>query len=200
MSASRQWIVVVAVVAALGIALTVGVRATAGTLDPVAVGSRAPEFAANAVAPRSGRRTLADYRGSVVLLNVWATWCAPCRVEMPSLERLHREFAPHGLRIVAVSIDDLVGARQIRGFADELNLTFEILHDSTRAIDRAYQLTGYPVTVLIDREGLIRRKHLGALQWDSDPNRRLIAGLLGVPFRESAERSEMQARPIGAGS
>ena len=200
MSTSRQWIVVAAIVAALGITLALGVRATAESLDPVAVGTRAPDFAANAVEPHSGRKTLADYRGSVVLLNVWATWCAPCRVEMPSLERLHRELAPHGLRVVAVSIDDMVGARQIRAFAEELNLTFEILHDSARAIDRAYQLTGYPVTVLIDREGVIRRKHLGALEWDSESNRRLIAGLLGVSLRGSLERSQTDARREQSGS
>jgi cytochrome c biogenesis protein CcmG/thiol:disulfide interchange protein DsbE len=108
---------------------------------------------------------------------------------MPSLERLHREFAAAGLEIVAVSVDDAVGKRRIRDFADDLGLTFDILHDSSRAIDRIYQLTGYPVTVIVDREGLIRRRHLGALEWDSYPSRALIASLLGVRIAPDTGRT-----------
>ena len=66
-------------------------------------------------------KTLADYKGDVVLLNIWATWCAPCRAEMPSIERLHREFGPRGLKIVAVSVDDPGQQKTVRDFAREVN-------------------------------------------------------------------------------
>ena len=180
MSVGRQWAIVATVVVLLLAVLAAGVRLMGTSLDPVAVGSRAPRFEAAAVPPARGVRSLDDYRGKVVLLNVWATWCGPCRVEMPSIERLHREFAPRGLHVVAVSVDEAVSSAGVREFAQELGLTFEILHDSLRTIDKAYQLTGYPVTFIIDGEGVIRRKHLGALAWDSYPSRALVASLLGV--------------------
>jgi len=188
-SNGRQWAIVGVVVAVLVAALAIGVRLVGGTLDPVAVQSRAPNFTAAAVPPARGVRSLADFQGNVVLLNVWATWCGPCRQEMPSLERLHREFGDKGLRIVAVSVDEAVSGSGVRDFARELGVTFEILHDSLRAIDRTYQLTGYPATFIIDRDGIIRRKHLGAFDWDSYPSRALIASLLGVSIPPDTGRT-----------
>lgn len=180
MSDRAQWLLVGVVVLALVGGLFAAQRLLGGDAVPIAVGEPAPEFRAAAVPPLVGTRTLASYRGRVVLLNVWATWCTPCREEMPGIERLHREFADDGLSVVAVSIDDAVGAREIRAFADELGLTFDIVHDARRAIDSTYQLTGYPVTVLIDREGRIRRRQIGAVAWDSYANRAHVASLLGV--------------------
>ena len=189
MSTRAQWIVVAGIVAALGASLWAAVRSMQGSIDPLALSSAAPDFTAAAVPPDTGVRKLSDFRGKVVLLNVWATWCGPCRTEMPSLERLHREFADDGLEILAVSVDDAVGKRGIRDFANDLGLTFTILHDSTRAIDRIYQLTGYPVTFIIDREGRIRRRHLGALEWDSYPSRALVASLLDVTIAPDTGRT-----------
>lgn len=193
MSDRAQWLLVGVVIAALVGGLFAASKLLGGDVAPIAVGEPAPDFRAAAVPPERGVRTLADYRGRVVLLNVWATWCTPCREEMPSLERLHREFAPSGLSVVAVSVDDAGGAREIRAFATELGLTFDVVHDSTRAIDKAYQLTGYPVTVLIDREGRIRRRQVGAVQWDSYANRAHVASLLGVAIAPAAGA----ARPAG---
>jgi cytochrome c biogenesis protein CcmG/thiol:disulfide interchange protein DsbE len=189
MTARRQWLIVAAVVAALVAGLVAGVRLLGGSLDPVAVGSRAPRFAAAAVPPAKGTKSLDDYEGKVVLLNVWATWCGPCRTEMPSIERLHQEFGSKGLHVVAVSVDEAVNATGVREFANELGVTFEILHDPARAIDKSYQLTGYPVTFIIDQDGVIRRKHLGALQWDSYPNRALVASLLGTTIAPDTGRT-----------
>ena len=180
MSERAQWLLVGVVVLALIGGLFAASHFLGDDVAPIAVGEPAPDFRAAAVAPLQGTRTIADYAGRVVLLNVWATWCTPCREEMPGIERLHREFADDGLSVVAVSIDDAVGARAIRAFADELGLTFDILHDQRRAIDSTYQLTGYPVTVLIDREGRIRRRQIGAVAWDSYANRAHVASLLGV--------------------
>jgi cytochrome c biogenesis protein CcmG, thiol:disulfide interchange protein DsbE len=109
---------------------------------------------------------------------VWATWCGPCRTEMPSIEALHKALGPRGLHVVAVSIDDPGKAADIRKFAADYGLTFEILHDSTQAIQGAYQTTGVPETFIIAADGTIRKKVIAASDWNSAPNRALIAQLL----------------------
>ena len=173
----KQWAVVAGVVALLAAGAVLGVK-LAPQIFPVEVGSRAPDFRATDLATGSARG-LADYRGQVVLLNVWATWCAPCRLEMPSMERLHRDLGPLGLRVVAVSVDEGEGgAARVREFARELDLSFEILNDSSRAIERIYQTTGVPESFVLNRDGLIVRKVIGPAEWDSAPNRDLIRRLL----------------------
>jgi len=139
MTNGRQWSVALGVVMAVvfGVALAIKIRPQ---VNLVAVGSRAPQFTATDLA--SGRvTTLADFRGTVVLLNVWATWCQPCRVEMPSLERLHRRLGGADFRVVAVSVDEQ-GPDVVAKFAQDLGLSFEILHDRSGAIQHAYQTTG----------------------------------------------------------
>ena len=178
MSTRLQWVIVAGVVILLGGAAVAATRVLNDGLTAVAIGSPAPDFRAVTVDSQPRMRTLADYRGSVVLLNVWATWCAPCRVEMPSMEALHKDFAARGLRVVAVSIDQIAGPPQIREFARELGLTFDILHDSAQAIIRSYQVNGYPQSFVIGRDGTIRRKWIGAENWNSPANRSLIAALL----------------------
>ena len=139
----------------------------------------APEFA---LKDSNGQAVhLADYKGKVVLVNIWATWCEPCRVEMPSLEKLHREFGPQGLAIVALSVDDPGEEDHVRQFAKDLGLTFEILHDPARKTATSYQATGFPETFVIARDGTIRKKVIGAADWSSEGNRALIRELLGPP-------------------
>lgn len=190
MTVRQQWGAVALVVLLLGGALAAATHVLGPDLFPVTVGSRAPDFRAAALAgggtahaagstTAPAARTLADYRGQVVLLNLWATWCAPCEVEMPSLERLHREFGARGLHVVAVSIDDPGTEEKVRAWARERGLTFEIVHEPTGAIQKAYQTTGVPETFVIGRDGVIRKKVIGAATWDSDANRALIASLLG---------------------
>lgn len=158
-----------------------GVRALRQDLTTAGVGSRAPGFAAATLDSVPRTKTLADYSGDVVLLNLWATWCAPCRVEMPSIQNLHDSFAARGLKVVAVSVDAGGTEKQIRSFADSLGLTFEILHDSTGGIQRAYLTTGVPETVVIGRDGIIRKRVRGAIHWDSPANRALVEQLLAKP-------------------
>jgi len=88
-------------------------------LFPVELGSKAPDFTAYTLDSIPRQKRLADYRGQVVMLNVWATWCLPCRVEMPSIEALNKDYAPKGLKIVAVSIDDPGMDSAIRAFAPQ---------------------------------------------------------------------------------
>jgi cytochrome c biogenesis protein CcmG, thiol:disulfide interchange protein DsbE len=142
----------------------------------VGLGSSAPEF--HAMNLRTGRPArLADYRGQVVLLNIWATWCQPCRVEMPALERLSHRFSGTDFHVVAVSIDT-DDSTAVSAFAGQLGLTFDILHDRSGKIQERYQTTGVPESFVIDRHGLIVKKVIGAMEWDSPANEILIRRLL----------------------
>ncbi|MEO8193151.1 MAG: TlpA disulfide reductase family protein [Gemmatimonadales bacterium] len=178
----RRQLAIIALVAGLVIALVAaGKVLLRDELAPVGVGADAPEFSVMTLGGTPREKTLADYRGDVVLINIWATWCLPCRVEMPSIERLHQAYAGKGLRILAISVDDPGTEAQIRSFARQYGLTFEVLHEpdgQEGGISRAYQTTGYPETVIIGRDGIIRKKLLGAHDWSSPENRGLIERLL----------------------
>ncbi|MES3034475.1 MAG: TlpA disulfide reductase family protein [Gemmatimonadota bacterium] len=178
MTSGQQWSVVGAIVAVLGGALWGGSYLLKDELVGVDVGTPAPMFAGATMGGAVKAKSLADYKGKVVLLNVWATWCGPCRTEMPSIEALHKALGPQGLHVVAVSIDDPGKADDIRKFLAEYKLTFEVLHDSTQAIQGAYQTTGVPETFIIAADGTIRKKFIGESNWNSEPNRALIRQLL----------------------
>jgi len=183
MTNRQQWTLVAGIVMTVvfGVALAVKLRPQ---LELVEVGGTAPAFHGTDL--RSGRpAALADYRGKVVLLNVWATWCPPCRVEMPSMQRLHEKLAGTDFRIVAVSVDgdafysaEKEGPREIMAFANGMGLTFDILHDPSGAIRDSYQTTGVPESFLIDRDGVIVKKVIGAAQWYGPFNEALIRLLL----------------------
>jgi peroxiredoxin len=188
MTARQQLSVVIAVIALLGAGLAIGAHLMKDELFPVNVGSTAPDFRAK-ILGENRYKTLADYKGQVVMLNIWATWCGPCQVEIPSLERLYREYGDKGLKLVAVSIDDYVSEDSIRAFARNFGVTFEVLHDSTHSIERQYQATGYPETFVIGKEGTIRKKWIGPDDWSSQGNRALVAQLLGLEPPRSVAQS-----------
>jgi cytochrome c biogenesis protein CcmG, thiol:disulfide interchange protein DsbE len=179
MTARHQWTIVLGIIALLAVLLAAATHYLGDELFPVQVGSDAPPLSATTLDGTKRTKTLADYKDRVVLLNVWATWCEPCRVEMPSIEKLHREFGPKGLAVVAVSVDDAGMEDRIRQFATELGITFEVLHDPTKRISASWQVTGYPETFILGREGTIRKKVIGAADWSSEANRALIRELLG---------------------
>lgn len=178
MTARQQWLVVLGVVILAGLVAGTGAYTMRDQLFPVEVGARAPNFRALTLDGRYTVKTLDDYRGKVVVLNVWATWCPPCIYEMPSFERLHTTVSDTNLRVVAISVDEFVGGDSVLAFARGLGVTFEILHDSSRMIDRAYQITGYPETFVIARDGTIRKKWIGPADWSSAENVALVRGLL----------------------
>ncbi|MDQ2666416.1 MAG: TlpA family protein disulfide reductase [Gemmatimonadota bacterium] len=188
MTARQQWSVVLGIVVVLGAALFAATHFLGDELFPVAVGMQAPPMQGETLVGPKRMKTLADYKGKVVLLNVWATWCGPCREEMPSMETLYREFGPQGLEIVAVSVDDPGSEKTILAFAKELGLTFEILHDPDKVTARHYQMTGYPESFIIGKEGTIRRKVFAAADWSSETNRLLIRELLGISTSATASR------------
>lgn len=179
MSTRRQWIIVGSVVAVLGIALFTATRFFGDDLYPVAPGSRAPDFHATTMVPGSKQlKNISDYRGQVVLLNLWATWCGPCKQEMPGIQALHDSLGASGLRIVALSVDEPDMDDAIRAFVAEHKLTFEILHEGSGTIERDYQTSGIPETFVIGKDGVIRKRVIGAATWNSEGNIRIIRGLL----------------------
>jgi len=179
----RQLIGVGVVLAVAALILFAIDRAFHKEMFPVVVGTDAPDFRAATLDSVPQQKSLADYRGQVVVLNVWATWCLPCRVEMPSIEKLHEAYGPKGLKIVAISIDDPGTDAQIREFVKTFGLTFQILHDPKNVISESYQVGGYPETFVVGRDGVIRKKVMEATDWNSSENRALIERLL-------AERAE----------
>jgi cytochrome c biogenesis protein CcmG, thiol:disulfide interchange protein DsbE len=149
-------------------------------------GSVAPSFTATTLDGEVVQ--LEDYLGNVILLNIWATWCGPCREEMPSMERLYQHFQAQGedFTILAVSVDAPLGTSDLGGnvggdlqaFVDEFDLTFPILHDPSGKIQQIYYTTGVPESVIIGRDGIIYYKLAGATDWDSDGHRNTVARLL----------------------
>jgi peroxiredoxin len=173
--------VIAGVVTLLGVGLYLASTRLGAELFPLRIGSNAPDFRAVALADDSTTKGIGDYRGEVVLLNIWATWCAPCRVEMPSMQQLHTTLAPKGLRIVAVSVDDPGTRDRIAAFTQEFGLTFEILHDAPGRIQRDYQTTGVPETFIIGRDGRVRRRIIGAEDWATPANIAFLERLLAEP-------------------
>lgn len=175
-----QWIAVGVILGVLGFGLGAAWLLTPeiGRVEP---GARAPDAAAVRLGTGDTVR-VSDYRGEVVLLNVWATWCTPCEAEMPSIQRLHEQLGPDGLRVVAVSIDQ-GGAEEVERWIEERGLTFTVLHDRTGRIQQIYQTTGVPESWVLDREGVIVKKVIGATEWDHPAQQALFRRLLGVDAR-----------------
>jgi peroxiredoxin len=138
---------------------------------------RAPRFVAATIDAAPAPRSLDDYAGQPLLLNVWATWCDPCREEMPSFERLYADYRGRGLRIVAVSVDDDGTDDLLRDFVRENALTFDVLHDKTSAILTQFHVRGVPQTFLISRSGRIVGTRFAA-DWSSAASRALVDSLL----------------------
>jgi peroxiredoxin len=108
-------------------------------------------------------KNLADFRGRVVVLNFWATWCPPCIDEMPSLERLHQAMADRGVAVIAVSVDERFS--DVPAFVEKFDLTFSVLYDEGKKVSRKYQTFKYPETYILDREGRLKSKVVGPRDW-----------------------------------
>jgi cytochrome c biogenesis protein CcmG, thiol:disulfide interchange protein DsbE len=148
----------------------------------VEIGAPAPDFKAVDLASGDSISLHRRYRGSVTLVNIWATWCAPCRVEMPAMEKLYLSLAPQGFKIAAVSIDEGPPGDVIT-FGQKLGLSFDLLQDRSTRVQRIYQTTGVPESFLLNRKGIIVKRVIGAHDWDSPVNRGLVQRLLDEPAR-----------------
>jgi peroxiredoxin len=136
-----------------------------------------PEFSGRT--PEGQTVSLAGLRGRVILLTFWATWCPPCKAEMPVFEQFHREFAAQGLRVVGINAGE--GAAAIRAYAKELALTFPLMLDPEGKIQVRYGVVGLPTTFLIGRDGRAVARAIGPREWGSTPARALVQALLAEP-------------------
>jgi peroxiredoxin len=164
----------------IGIGTLVLLQTNKSSFDPAGK----PRFEKGAPAPNftlpdlNGKMvSLADYRGRVVLLNIWATWCAPCVEEMPSMEKLHQGLKDEKFVVLAVSIDD-GGTDVVRPFMEKHKLSFQALTDSAGNINNLYQTTGVPESFVIDKQGRILEEIIGPRDWASPEEIRYFKSLI----------------------
>ncbi len=155
----------------IGVALGACTGASAATL---ATGGPAPDFTLRTLSGSNLR--LQEQRGNVVLVNFWATWCAPCRQEMPHLARLYDKYRASGFVLLGVNVDD--DTRNAAELAGKLGLKFPVSLDSDKKVSRQYELSAMPSTVLIDRGGRVRFVHRGYREGFEDLYDQQIRGLL----------------------
>ena len=140
------------------------------------VGHLAPDFT---LANLEGETvSLSDFHGKkAVFLNFWATWCAPCRLEMPTMETAYHDYKNRGLEILAVSLD--AGPQSaVNNFMQELKLTYPALLDPDMEVLRLYRMFSIPASFLIDKQGIIRFKELGYRNWTDPESRKLLEAIL----------------------
>jgi peroxiredoxin len=149
----------------------------------VAVGEPAPEFAAATL--DGDTISLASLRGDAVVLNIWATWCAPCREEMPALDALQRQYADEGLRVIGVSIDGRGAASEVASFLERNGIDFTILHDPDERVTRTFRTIGVPETFLIDRDGRVVERWIGKIDPAAEPIQAAVREALAGGQRKS---------------
>jgi len=155
---SRRWTAVLIIVAVLGfgwIGLTAvsATNTTGGLVPSPRAGFPAPDFTLDTTDGRT--MTLSDLRGQVVIVNLWASWCPPCRAEMPAIEQVYQANKAQGLEVLAVNVTSQDSEAAAAQFAQDFGLTFPILLDRDGAVSRRYQLQAFPTTYFIDRQGII---------------------------------------------
>ena len=137
-------------------------------------GVEAPDFELEYL--DGGKRTLSSFRGQVVFLNFWATWCPPCREEMPSMQELHEQLSDSGLAILAVDLQEPKSA--VQKYIDEFELSFHIPLDIDGKVGATYGVRSIPTTYIIDREGMVLAVAIGGRDWSSDDSIRYFNDLL----------------------
>ena len=148
----------------LAAACTSDVPATDGaaTSDKVEIGAPAPGY--RTVSLDGDTVSLAAHRGKVVLLNVWATWCHPCRDEIPELQAIHVKYQPRGLELIGVSVDSDGSDDAIRSFMTDFRMTYPVWRDPDERVSSQFLVVGVPATFLIDRQGILRWRKTGPIQ------------------------------------
>jgi peroxiredoxin len=140
----------------------------------IAPSTPAPDFSLHAMSGPNMR--LKDQRGRVVMVNFWATWCAPCRQEMPQLNRLYEKYRSSGFVLLGVNVDE--DSSKAADVAAKLGITFPVLLDADKSVSKLYDLSTMPSTVLIDRDGRVRYVHRGYLAGYEDAYEKQIRELL----------------------
>jgi peroxiredoxin len=143
-------------------------------LQPIKEGTEIVDFELQDLTGES--RRLSDFRGKVVFLNFWATWCGPCRFEMPSMEKLYQRLNTKGLEIVAVNLQE--DRKTVQRFVDEYGLSFPVLLDATGRVGATYGARSIPTTYIVDREGFVIAGTIGTREWDTENYIRFFEKLL----------------------
>jgi peroxiredoxin len=130
---------------------------TVGTARAAVASGSAPDFTLRTT--EGGNMRLQEQRGRVVMVNFWATWCGPCKIEMPHLNRLYEKYRNSGFMLLGVNIDE--DARNAVNTASKLGVTFPVLLDADKKVSRLYELSTMPTTLIIDRDGRVRHLHRG---------------------------------------
>jgi len=138
-------------------ALALSVVAASSLASSGLTGRPAPDFALKSSTGENLR--LSEYRGDVVLINFWATWCGPCRQEMPLLDQLYTRYHRVGFNLLGVNIDD--DSARAMSMIRELGVSFPVLFDSRKEVSKLYDVNAMPVTILVDRDGNVRHIHQG---------------------------------------
>lgn len=143
---------------------------------PITAGDPLPHYAAVTLAGDSV--ALRAFRGEVVLLNVWASWCPACEREMPSLQRLHEETGHRGLRVVGVSVDPPGSGERVREFLERFGISYPILLDPQDRISGLFGIIGIPTSYLVDRRGMVRDVWIGERNFGASPVRAALDSAL----------------------
>jgi peroxiredoxin len=147
-------------------------------LELIEIEGRSSDGTAFTLPDLSGKQVrLQDFRGNVVLLNFFATWCGPCREEMPSLEQVYRAYAQKGLVVVGVS-GDVQGKTVVEPFVKDYELSFPVVLDQEDTVSRQYRVRGIPTIYLLDKHGRIAGMHVGGADWNGKEARDIIERLL----------------------
>jgi cytochrome c biogenesis protein CcmG/thiol:disulfide interchange protein DsbE len=174
-SLRRRVIVLLGGLAILALAFGV-VWLQSSKYEPLVVGMSAPDFSLPDL--QGKKQQLSDYRGKVVFLNFWATWCKPCKEEMPSMQVLWENLKKEDFVMLAVSMDRVTTTKDIPPFVENLKLTFPIFTDSWGQTDKRYKLMGVPETYIIDQDGVLREKVIGPRDWTRPESIETIVQLL----------------------
>lgn len=172
---NRRYLTVYAVGVSLAFACLTGAALAERTMDPIPGKPKAADF--ELPDPEGQLHQLSDYRDQVVLINFWATWCAPCREEMPAMDRLYRELAPEDLEILAVHVGRSGPAME--QFLTDVPVSFPVLVDANLKLGGGWGVVGLPTTVLVDMNGHKRFRAVGPREWDSPPMINFLRELLG---------------------
>jgi cytochrome c biogenesis protein CcmG/thiol:disulfide interchange protein DsbE len=149
-----------AIIFILGAAAYYGVRQHEAR--PVAIGDTAPDFSVPALP--SGSVDLKSYRGQIVVLNLWATWCPPCVEETPSLVQFAEKMKAHGVVVLGISVDE--DSNALQNFVQENHISYPIGRDPDRSLSARYGTSQFPETYILDRRGRVAEKVIGATDWD----------------------------------
>lgn len=139
------------------VAVVFGAFAASSLASSSLEGQVAPDFALKSSSGENMR--LSEYRGDVVMINFWATWCGPCRQEMPLLDELYNRYNRVGFNLLGVNIDD--DSRRAMQMVEELGVNFPVLFDARKEVSKLYEVEAMPVTVIVDRSGTVRYVHHG---------------------------------------